>query len=102
LFWHIKWKKKQGPPEETASQSSAVRMLDKSNGEVQSGAWLISTDSRRSFSEMGCLSARPFRKRQPSIFSTIIIIAIFGFFDLFFAGQVLPVAVVISWCFWCT
>ncbi len=40
--------------------------------------------------------ARPFRKRNRQFFSTIIIIAILVSLILFFAGQVLPVAVVIS------
>lgn len=40
--------------------------------------------------------ARPFRKRNRQFFSTIIIIAILISLILFFAGQVLPVAVVIS------
>ncbi len=40
--------------------------------------------------------ARPFKKRNRQFFSTIIIIAILISLILFFAGQVLPVAVVIS------
>lgn len=40
--------------------------------------------------------ARPFKKRKRQFFSTIIIIAILVSLILFFAGQVLPVAVVIS------
>jgi hypothetical protein len=40
--------------------------------------------------------ARPFKKRNRQFFSTIIIIAILVSLILFFAGQILPVAVVIS------
>ena len=40
--------------------------------------------------------ARPFKKRNRQFFSTIIIISILISLILFFAGQVLPVAVVIS------
>lgn len=40
--------------------------------------------------------ARPFKKRNRQFFSTIIVIAILISLILFFAGQVLPVAVVIS------
>lgn len=40
--------------------------------------------------------ARPFKKRKRQFFSTIIVIAILVSLILFFAGQVLPVAVVVS------
>ncbi len=40
--------------------------------------------------------ARPFKKRSHQFFSTVLIIAILISLILFFAGQVLPVAVVIS------
>lgn len=40
--------------------------------------------------------ARPFKKRNRQFFSTVVIIAILVSLILFFAGQVLPVAVVIS------
>jgi hypothetical protein len=40
--------------------------------------------------------ARPFKKRKRQFFSTIIIIALLVSLILFFAGQILPVAVVIS------
>ncbi len=40
--------------------------------------------------------ARPFKKRNRQFFSTVMIIAILISLILFFAGQVLPVAVVIS------
>jgi hypothetical protein len=40
--------------------------------------------------------ARPFRPRKRQFFSTVVIIAILVSLILFFAGQVLPVAVVIS------
>jgi hypothetical protein len=40
--------------------------------------------------------ARPFKKHNRQFFSTIIVIAILISLILFFAGQVLPVAVVIS------
>lgn len=43
--------------------------------------------------------ARPFKKRNRQFFSTIIIIAILISLILFFAGQVLPVAVVVSMVF---
>lgn len=43
--------------------------------------------------------ARPFKKRNRQFFSTIIVIAILISLILFFAGQVLPVAVVISMVF---
>lgn len=40
--------------------------------------------------------ARPFKKRKKQFFSTVLIIAILVALILFFAGQVLPVALVIS------
>lgn len=40
--------------------------------------------------------ARPFRKRKKQFFSTVLIIAILISLILFFAGQFLPVAVVVS------
>lgn len=87
---------KLGPPEETASQSSAVRMP----GQVKIEKSKVAPGLYRPIPEEVLVEwdapARPFRKRNRQFFSTIIIIAILVSLILFFAGQVLPVAVVIS------
>ena len=87
---------KLGPPEEAVSQSSAVRMP----GQVKMEKSKVAPGLYRPIPEEVLVEwdapARPFRKRNRQFFSTIIIIAILVSLILFFAGQVLPVAVVIS------
>ncbi len=87
---------KLGPPDEIDDRVSSVRMPEQVKMEksrVAPGFYkpipeevLVEWDA----------PARPFKKRNRQFFSTIIIIAILVSLILFFAGQVLPVAVVIS------
>lgn len=87
---------KLGPPDEIDDRVSSVRMPEQvkmEKSKVAPGFYkpipeetLVEWDA----------PARPFKKRNRQFFSTIIVIAILVSLILFFAGQVLPVAVVIS------
>lgn len=87
---------KLGPPDEIDDRVSSVRMP----GQVKMEKSRVAPGLYRPIPEETLVEwdapARPFKKRNHQFFSTIIIIAILVSLILFFAGQVLPVAVVIS------
>lgn len=87
---------KLGPPDEIDDRVSSVRMP----GQVQMEKSRVAPGFYKPIPEETLVEwdapARPFKKRNRQFFSTVIIIAILVSLILFFAGQVLPVAVVIS------
>jgi hypothetical protein len=87
---------KLGPPDEIDTQVSSVRMP----GQVKMEKSKVAPGLYRPIPEEVLVEwdapSRPFKKRNRQFFSTIIVIAILVSLILFFAGQVLPVAVVIS------
>ncbi len=87
---------KLGPPDEIDDRVSSVRMPE----QVKMEKSRVAPGFYKPIPEETLVEwdapARPFKKRNRQFFSTVIIIAILVSLILFFAGQVLPVAVVIS------
>lgn len=95
-FFGNQVEEKLGPPEENTESAASVRLP----GQVKMEKSKVAPGLYKPIPEEILVEwdapARPFKKRQRQFFSTIIIIAILVSLILFFAGQILPVAVVIS------